>query len=404
MLWIQRLKVTRSRSKLVEPKMIVIAIAVLSLSVWLFLLLFWGNFWQAKQRVEGSLKLETYPSVWAIVPARDEAEAIAISLTSLLNQNYRGELSIALVDDNSSDRTSEIALQTAAQLGKSDRLKVIMGKPLESGWKGKLWAMDQGIKYAQAQIPAPDYFLFTDADIKHDLDNLTQLIAKAETENLDLVSLMVLLRCQSFWEKLLIPAFVFFFQKLYPFSWVNDWRKSMAAAAGGCILISNEALVEIGGIATIKDALIDDCSLAKAVKSQGKNIWLGLSETTISLRGYDNLKVIWDTIARTAYTQLNYSPLLLIGTAIAMTIVYLIVPVGMTWGLITSNWLVFSTSGITWLLMIWAYLPTIRLYKLSWAWAGLLPAIAFLYTLMTIDSAIKYYRGKGGAWKGRTYN
>ncbi len=345
-----------------------------------------------------------HPSVWAIIPARDEAEAIAISLTSLLNQNYQGEFLIALVDDNSSDLTSEIALQTAAQLGKSDRLKVITGKPLESGWKGKLWAMDQGIEYAHAQIPAPDYFLFTDADIKHDPDNLTQLIAKAETENLDLVSLMVLLRCQSFWEKLLIPAFVFFFQKLYPFSWVNDRHKSMAAAAGGCILISNEALVEIGGIATIKDALIDDCSLAKAVKSQGKNIWLGLSETTISLRGYDNLKVIWDTIARTAYTQLNYSPLLLIGTIVSMIVVYLIAPVGMIWGLVTSNWLVFSTCAVTWLLMIWAYVPTLRLYKLSWTWAGLLPAIAFLYTLMTIDSAIKYYQGQGGAWKGRTYD
>ncbi|HEY9770356.1 MAG TPA: glycosyltransferase [Coleofasciculaceae cyanobacterium] len=384
--------------------MLVIVVAVLSLSVWLFLLLFWGDFWQAKQRVEGSLKLETYRRVWAIVPARDEAEAIAISLTSLLNQNYQGEFLIALVDDNSSDRTSEIALATAAQLGKSDLLKVITGKPLESGWKGKLWAMYQGIEYAQAQIPAPDYFLFTDADIKHDPDNLTQLIAKAETENLDLVSLMVLLRCQSFWEKLLIPAFVFFFQKLYPFSWVNDWHKPMAAAAGGCILISNKALLEIGGIATIKDALIDDCSLAKAVKSQGKNIWLGLSETTISLRGYDNLKVIWNTIARTAYTQLNYSPLLLIGTTLAMVIVYLIAPIGMIWGLVTSNWLVFSTCAITWSLMIWAYVPTIRLYKLSWAWTGLLPAIAFLYTLMTIDSAIKYYQGQGGAWKGRTYD
>ncbi|MGF1588615.1 MAG: glycosyltransferase [Pleurocapsa sp.] len=194
--------------------MVVILVAVLSLGIWLFLLLFWGDFWQAKQRIGDSLKLRTDPTVWAIVPARDEAAAIAISLTSLLNQNYQGELAIVLVDDNSSDRTSEIAMATAAQLSKSDRLKVITGKPLASGWKGKLWAMHQGVEYAHAQIPAPDYFLFTDADIKHGPDNLTQLIAKAETENLDLVSLMVLLRCQSFWEKLLIPAFVFFFQKL----------------------------------------------------------------------------------------------------------------------------------------------------------------------------------------------
>jgi hopene-associated glycosyltransferase HpnB len=212
-----------------------------------------------------------------------------------------------------------------------------------------------------------------------------------------------LLRCQSFWEKLLIPAFVFFFQQLYPFPWVNDPDVSTAAAAGGCVLISNQALTKIGGITRIKDALIDDCTLAQAVKSSGSNIWLGLSETTISLRGYDNLKVIWDTIARTAYTQLNYSPLLLVGTIIGMVIVYLIAPVGTIWGLVTSNWLVFSTCAMTWLLMIWAYAPTLKLYKIALPWAGWLPAIAFLYLLMTIDSAVKYYQGQGGAWKGRTY-
>lgn len=384
--------------------MVVIIVAALPLGIWLFLLLFWGNFWRADCRLDNSQVLSHYPRVCAVVPARNEAEAIATSLTSLLNQDYAGEFSIVLVDDNSSDRTSEIALETAASLGKSDRLKIITGKPLALGWKGKLWAMHQGIESVTTQAIPPDYWLFTDADIQHDGNNLTQLVTKAEIEDLDLVSLMVLLRCQSFWEKILIPAFVFFFQKLYPFAWVNNPHKSMAAAAGGCILISNQALTSIGGIARIKDALIDDCTLAQAVKSSGKNIWLGLSETTISLRGYDNLKVIWDTIARTAYTQLNYSPLLLIGTVIGMIIVYLIAPIGTIWGLITRNWLVFSTCAVTWLLMIWAYLPTIKLYKIAWTWAGLLPAIAFLYLLMTIDSAVKYYQGQGGAWKGRTYD
>lgn len=231
-----------------------------------------------------------------------------------------------------------------------------------------------------------------------------QLVTKAEIEERDLVSLMVLLRCQSFWEKLLIPAFVFFFQKLYPFSWVNDPRKWIAAAAGGCILISSDALKEIGGIAAIKDTLIDDCTLAKAVKSQNHNIWLGLSETTISLRGYDNLKMIWDTIARTAYTQLNYSPLLLLGTTIGMILVYLTTPIFLGVGILNSNLLVVSLCIWTWILMIWAYFPTIKLYKLSILWTLWLPAIAFLYTLMTIDSAVKYYQGKGGAWKGRTYD
>ncbi|MGB5714376.1 MAG: glycosyltransferase [Waterburya sp.] len=379
-----------------------VIIVGLSLAIWLFLILFWGNFWLADQRIAYDAdRIETYPTVWAVVPARDEAEAIALSLTSLLNQNYPGEFSVVLVDDNSSDRTREIAQATADQLGKRENLKIITGKPLAEGWKGKLWAMQQGVEYAQAQ--AADYILFTDADIKHDLDNLTQLVTKAETANLDLVSLMVLLRCQSFWEKLLIPAFVFFFQKLYPFPWVNNPHKSMAAAAGGCVLISNQALTSIGGIAGIKDALIDDCTLAQAVKSQGNKIWLGLSETTISLRGYDNLKVIWDTIARTAYTQLNYSPLLLFGTLIGMAMVYLVAPIYLIVGILTSNWLVVGLCILTWLLMTWAYFPTVKLYKLSIVWGLWLPAIAFLYTLMTIDSAVKHYRGKGGAWKGRKY-
>ena len=346
--------------------------------------------------------LSEYPTVWAIVPARDEAEVISTSLMSLLNQDYLGEFSIVVVDDNSSDRTREIALATAEKLNKTEQLKAIEGKPLADGWKGKLWAVQQGITDVKS-IHTPDYFLFTDADIKHPTDNISRLVAKARTQQLDLVSLMVLLRCQSFWEKLLIPAFVFFFQKLYPFAWVNNPERPMAAAAGGCILISDRALTAIGGIATIKDALIDDCSLAQAVKSQGKNIWLGLSETTTSLRGYDNLKIIWNTVARTAYTQLNYSPLLLMGTVIGMVILYLVTPICLTIGVLTGNWLALAMSISTWLLMTWAYLPTIKLYNLSIVWAFSLPAIALLYTLMTLDSAVKYYQGKGGAWKGRTY-
>lgn len=382
--------------------MILALLVSLSLIIWLFLLLFWGRFWRANQRLKhDDFSLTKYPAVCAIVPARNEAEVLPDCLSSLLSQNYPGELQIVLVDDNSSDRTGELAKQLGDKLHKSEKLTVISGKPLASGWKGKLWAMEQGIK--QAKSNQPDYLLFTDADIKHDLNNVRQLVHKAETEKLDLVSLMVLLRCQSFWEKCLIPAFVFFFQKLYPFPWVNNPEKSMAAAAGGCILISNQALENIGGIATIKDALIDDCTLAKAVKSQGKNIWLGLTETTISLRAYDNLKVIWDTIARTAFDQLSYSWLLLVGTVIGMSIIYLLPPIGLIWGIVTTDWLILSIAILTLLLMSIAYLPTLKLYKLSPAWGLGLSAIAWLYTMMTIDSAIKHYRGKGGSWKGRTY-
>ena len=378
--------------------------ACLSLIIWLFLLLFWGKFWLANQRIElTNKKLEFYPTVCAVIPARDEADVLAISLASLLNQDYLGKFSIVLVDDNSCDRTTEIAQETAAKFNQIDKLHVITGKPLAIGWKGKLWAMKQGIEYAQQQEIAPDYFLLTDADIKHDRHNLSQLVTKAKLENLDLVSLMVLLRCESIWEKLLIPAFVFFFQKLYPFPWVNNSNKTVAAAAGGCILISSKALKDIGGIESISQALIDDCALAQAVKSNQKNIWLGLTETTISLRAYDDLKTIWQTIARTAFTQLNYSWLLLIGTIISMSIIYLSAPISLIVGILTSNWLIIIIALVTWLLMTVAYLPTIRLYKISILWAVCLPAIAFLYTLMTIDSAVRYWQGSGGAWKGRTY-
>ncbi len=389
--------------------MAIAIVASLSLIIWLFLLFFWGGFWLADRRLETTeIKLTSYPNVCAIVPARNEADVLSISMASLLNQDYPGAFSIVLVDDNSSDRTAEVAQEIANKLNKADRINIVYGKPLVTGWKGKLWAMKQGIDRAQQLIQKPDYFLFTDADIKHDRQNLLQLVTQAENEDLDLVSLMVLLRCQSIWEKLLIPAFVFFFQKLYPFPWVNDRDRSIAAAAGGCILIRRQALENIGGIESIKDALIDDCTLAKKVKLNdkkegNKGIWLGLTETTISLRAYDDLKTIWDTIARTAYTQLNYSPLLLIGTILGMGIVYLVSPICLIIGSIVNNWILVTISLITWLLMTIAYIPTIRLYKLSILWALTLPAIAFLYSLMTLDSAWKYWQGKGGAWKGRTY-
>jgi hopene-associated glycosyltransferase HpnB len=375
----------------------------LSLIIWLFLLVFWGRFWLADQRLEEEIELTVYPRIKAIIPARNEAEVIGTSLQSLLGQDYLGDFSIVLVDDNSSDRTGEIAKETANKLDKSDRLEIVSGQPLASGWKGKLWAIKQGIDRTNLEVSKPDYFLLTDADIQHDRHNLSQLVAKAETDKLALVSLMALLRCKSFWEKLLIPAFVFFFQKLYPFSWVNNSHKAMAAAAGGCILIRREALENIGGIEAIKDALIDDCSLAKAIKSNHNSIWLGLTQTTFSLRAYDDLKTIWDTIARTAFTQLNYSPLLLIGTLIGMSLVYLTAPVIIIISILNVNLLLLSLGLSTWLLMSIAYYPTIKLYRLSLLWTLFLPVIALLYTMMTIDSAIKYWQGKSGSWKGRTY-
>ena len=384
--------------------MVLFAIAFLSLIIWLFLLSFWGRFWLADQKLDEQVaKLEAYPSVCAIIPARNEAEVLPLSLASLLTQDYQGEFSIILVDDGSTDKTADVAQQIAKKY-QSERLTIIAGSSLPPNWTGKLWAMKQGIDYAQKHI-SPDYFLLSDADIQHDVNNLSRLVIQAQQKNCDLVSLMVLLRCDSFWEKLLIPAFVFFFQKLYPFPWVNNPHSQMAAAAGGCILINRQALTRIGGIDGIKDALIDDCALAKAVKTsksenqvnQPTSIWLGLTESTYSLRVYDSLKSIWDMVARTAFTQLHYSPWLLLGTLVGMSLVYLVAPVNLIGGILTSNWLLFLISFLTWLLMGLAYFPTIRLYRLSFFWAFALPAIAFLYTLMTIDSAIKHWRGQGGA-------
>ncbi|MEA5504450.1 glycosyltransferase [Halotia wernerae UHCC 0503] len=383
---------------------IILGLTLLSLIIWLGLLCLWGQFWRTDQQLEiAETQLQSLPTVCAVIPARNEADLMPTTMRSLLLQDYPGVFNVFLVDDHSTDGTANFAEGVAHALDKPQQLHIIFGESLPAGWSGKLWAIEQGIQ--QAKTLSPDYFLLTDADIKHDVGNLRRLIAKAEQEDLDLVSIMVRLRCKSSWEKLLIPAFVFFFQKLYPFRWVNNPKNKTAAAAGGCILIRATALERIGGIQVIRETLIDDCALAKAVKEtrdQGR-IWLGLSTLTCSLRPYPSLATIWDMVARTAYTQLNYSPLLLLGTLIGMTLIYLVPPLALILGALIGNWAIALTGLLAWLLMTWAYLPTIRFYQCSFWLALSLPAIAFLYTLMTLDSAIRYWQGRGGAWKGRVY-
>jgi hopene-associated glycosyltransferase HpnB len=411
-----------------------ISLALVSLSVviWLWLLGFRGQFWQSDVVLEwGSgedkgggedgrvgrvddfnstlktqnLNLKTFPSVCAVIPARNETDVLPLTLPSLLQQNYAGAFRVILVDDHSSDGTAEVAKQVAEELAKADQVQIITAKPLPVGWSGKLWAMQQGVEATEAF--APDYLLFTDADIQHDPENLQQLMQRAMGQDLDLASVMVRLRCESAWERLLIPAFVFFFQKLYPFRWVNDPRNATAAAAGGCILIRKAALARIGGLQTIRQTLIDDCALAQAVKrsapaGQGR-IWLGLSDQTCSLRSYPSLQSIWDMTARTAFTQLNYSFLLLLGTVLGMSLVYLVPVIGCLLGMESED-LTIALIGFTgWMLMSFAYWPTVRFYRCSFIFAFSLPLIALLYTLMTIDSALRYWQGRGGAWKGRVY-
>lgn len=388
-----------------------LGISLLSGLIWVGLLLFRGQFWRANQVLDPDLTLPDdypWPMVCAIVPARNEAEMLPLSLRSLLQQTYPGPFKVLLVDDQSTDGTSEVAQHIAQDLDQRDTLQLLQTSPLPPGWSGKLWAMHQGIEATLADATQPTYFLLTDADILHDENNLRHLVTQAQQEQLEMVSLMVLLRCQSVWERLLIPAFVFFFQKLYPFPWVNQQQKQMAAAAGGCILVHREALIAAGGIAAIRDALIDDCALAAAIKftpnsQPNRNIWLGLTTSTQSLRPYDTLNSIWSMVSRTAFTQLNYSALLLIGTVLGMFLVYIVPPLSLWLGLFLSNVSMALLGLLTWALMTLAYLPTIRLYQLSPLWAVSLPLIALLYNLMTLDSARQHWQGKGGAWKGRVY-
>lgn len=382
-------------------------LAVLSLLIWIYLLCFRGQFWRTDQQLpdqqldEGRIQA-SMPSVCVVIPARDEADLIAVTVRSLLTQEYSGSLNLVLVDDHSTDGTADIAAETAKTLGKPNQLHILSAEPLPIGWTGKLWALDQGIQRAlQFQ---PDYILLTDADIEHDPLNLRKLVAKAVNDDRELVSLMVHLRCDSFWEKLLIPAFVFFFAKLYPFRWSNNPKRTIAAAAGGCSLIRREALVRIGGVEAIRHALIDDCALAHAIKFSGsRRIWLGLTSSTKSLRPYDSLDTVWNMVARTAYTQLNYSPLLLVGTLFGMTLVYLVPVISIVAGLVVGKGDVVLVGVLTYALMSVSYFPIIQFYDCPRWLALCLPAIAFLYTLMTFDSALRHWQGKGGAWKGRVY-
>jgi hopene-associated glycosyltransferase HpnB len=373
----------------------VLVLAALACAIWLYLLFGRGRFWLAEERERGEVPLPpAWPNVAVVVPARDEAEGIGLSMASLVRQDYRGQWRIVLVDDGSSDGTAAIAQRTAAECAGAARLEVIAGESLPAGWTGKLWALAQGIEAAQAS--APDYLLLTDADIVYAPDMLTRLVARAERGGLVLASLMVMLRCESLAERALVPAFVFFFQMLYPFAWISDARRKTAGAAGGSMLVQAQALQRAGGIQMIRNALIDDCALAALLKAQGP-IWLGLTERVRSIRPYPGFADIQRMVARSAYAQLHYSPLLLLGTVAGMGATYLAPPLIA----ILGSGLAQGLGLAAWLAMAVAFQPTLRLYRASPLWGLALPAIAFCYTLFTFDSALQFARGRGGLWKGR---
>lgn len=363
-------------------------LAFLSLLVWVYLLLFHGRFWQAGP-VLAEAEPESHPNVAVVVPARNEAPFIERSLKSLLAQDYRGQFHVFTVDDDSDDGTGD----RARAIGDS-RLTVLHGAPRPAGWSGKLWAVRQGV----AAATGFDAILLADADIIHDPQHLRTLVAKLEREQLDMVSEMVALACESWAERALVPAFVFFFQLLYPFAWVNDALNSTAAAAGGTILIRAEALERIGGIDALKGALIDDVALASAVK-QGGRIWLGHTAMARSMRSYPSVADIWRMITRTAFVQLRYSPLLLLLTTLAMAFVWLLPPFVVFAGHGAGRWY----GATAWLMLACSYIPTLNRFRRSWAWSIVLPLVALFYLAATIESAVDHYAGRGVAWKGRAY-
>ncbi|MGA7673779.1 MAG: glycosyltransferase [Rhizomicrobium sp.] len=367
------------------------AAALLSLAIWLVLLFGRGFFWRTRERddCDELPEPDNWPSVAAVVPARNEADVIARSIASLLAQDYPGRFRIILVDDQSGDGTGE----AARALG-NERLTVLDGAAHPAGWTGKLFAVSQGVAHANAADP-PDYLWLTDADIAHAPDNLRRLLARATANKLVLTSLMAKLHCETFAERFLIPAFVFFFDMLFPFARANDPKKRTAAAAGGCMLVQREALARAGGIEAIRGEIIDDCALARRLKAQGP-IWLGLTERATSLRPYERIADIRAMVARSAYAQLGYSPLVLAGTVFGMALLY-VAPLA---GFLTGGF--GALAGVlAWAAMTAAFQPMLHFYRRSPLWGLALPLIGVFYAAFTVDSAVQSWRGRGGMWKGR---
>jgi hopene-associated glycosyltransferase HpnB len=373
-------------------------LAIFVVVLWLYLLVARGGFWLAGHRDDRpDLPLPAvWPAITAVIPARDEAATIAPCLRSLLGQDYPGRLDVIVIDDNSNDNTAAIAGETAAAVGAATRLTVVKGKRLPADWTGKVWAVKQGIDTVSDREQAPKYLLLTDADIAYAPQALRRLVCRAESGPKVLTSVMAKLSCESFAERCFMPAFIFFFQMLYPFTWVNRRDHATAAAAGGCMLVRTDALSASGGMEAIRSAIIEDCALAKRLKAAGP-IWLGLSTRVQSIRRYETVGPIRKMITRSAYAELGYSPLRLAAATLAMALTFLAAPLLAVFGTGVVAWL-----GLTaWGAMAIAFQPTLRLYGLVPVWGLAVPLIALAYMAWTIESALQYARGRGGAWKGR---
>ncbi|HMA74137.1 MAG TPA: glycosyltransferase [Xanthobacteraceae bacterium] len=371
--------------------------AFVALAIWSYLAVGRGAFWRCTERDDGNPRPPAvWPSLAVVIPARDEADVIGPSLNSLLNQDYRGPWSVVLVDDNSRDRTGDIAWRVGCDCSAANRVTIVSGAPLPSGWTGKLWALSQGIAVAQALDHPVEYFLLSDADIVYAPEILHWLVAHAISRDALLASFMVKLRCDSRAERFLVPAFIFFFQMLYPFSWVNRRDRATAAAAGGCMLVRADTLRDIGGVGAIRNALIDDCALARKFKAKGR-IWLGLTHRVTSIRSYPRWADVAQMVSRSAYAQLGYSLVQLAGTVLALMLTFVVPPMAALAGAGYARLFGFSA----WAIMALLFLPTLRIYRISPLYGVALPATAFAYLMFTLNSAFQSIRGKGGFWKGR---
>lgn len=377
------------------------ALAWVPAAIWVYLILFRGLFWLPTVRLPSPGELDQWPAVAIVVPARNEADIIRDTLPTVLAQKYRGSAQVFLVDDSSDDGTGAVAAGLAGREGL--RLNVVGGRERPAGWVGKTWALSQGVT-AATEAMDPEWFLFTDADIAHPPESLAGLVHAATQGPRDLVSLMARLRTETGWEKMIVPAFVYFFSQLYPFRLIARRRSRTAGAAGGCVLVRAEALRRAGGIDTIAGAVIDDVALGRAVKRSGGSTWLGYADRVVSLRPYPRLADLWDMVARSAYTQLWCSPLALAGTVIGLAVIYLGPPAVTIAGAATGDGVVTAAGVVAWLILTASYVPMVMYYRLTPLWAVTLPVAATLYGAMTVDSARRHYRGTGAAWKGRTYS
>nr|WP_107415665.1 glycosyltransferase [Actinacidiphila paucisporea] len=378
-------------------------IAGLSLLVWVWLLLGQGFFWRTDVRLPPRVaEPSAWPAVAVVVPARDEAAVLDLSLASLLAQDYPGRAEVFLVDDGSTDGTGDVARELARAHGGLPLTVSSPGEP-PTGWTGKLWAVRHGVALARERTGA-EYLLLTDADIAHRPDSLRALVTAAVGADLDMVSQMARLRVETGWERLIVPAFVYFFAQLYPFRWINRPRSRTAAAAGGCVLIRAGAVDAAGVPDSIRQSVIDDVALAGAVRRSGGRIWLGLADRVDSIRPYPHLGELWRMVSRSAYAQLRHSPALLAGTVVGLVLIYLVPPAAAIGGAAAGAWSVCALGAAAWAVMTATYLPMLRYYGQRWWLAPTLPYTAALYLLMTVDSAVQHYRGRGAAWKGRTYS